>query len=78
LGSVLEEHKTYGIDIPKRLHVRVDMKQQKFITIQEINICEMAWYKIVGLSKSTYMLYKAISKQECRFLPHGNKGSHKL
>jgi len=46
--------------------------------IQEIDIYEMAWYKIVGLSKSTYMIYKVDSKQRCRFLLHGNKGSHKL
>jgi hypothetical protein len=31
--------------------------------IQEIDIYETAWYKIVGLSKSTYMLYKVDSKQ---------------
>ncbi len=46
--------------------------------IQEIDIYEMTRYKIVGLSKLTYMLYKVDSKRGCRFLPHGNKGSHKL
>jgi len=37
----------------------------KFIMIQEIIICEMTWYKIIGLSKSTYMLYKIDSKRGC-------------
>jgi hypothetical protein len=49
-----------------------------FIMIQEIPFCETSWYKIVGLSRSTYMLYKIDSKKGCRFLPHGNKGSHKI
>jgi hypothetical protein len=77
-GLSFEECKVYGMDIPRRLHVKANMKQWKFITIQEIDICEMAWYKIIGLSKSTYMLYKVNPKRECKFLPHGNKGSHKL
>jgi len=38
----------------------------------------MAWYKIVGLSRLTYMLYKGFYKQDCKLLPHGNKGTHKL
>jgi hypothetical protein len=61
-GLSFEECKAYGMDIPRRLHVKVDTKQQKFITIYEIDIYEMTWYKIVGLSKSTYMLYKIDSK----------------
>ncbi len=32
-GLSSEERKTYGMDIPRRLHVRADMKQQKFIMI---------------------------------------------
>jgi hypothetical protein len=68
----------YGMDILRRLHVRGDMKQRKFMTIQEIDICETTWYKINGLLRSTYILYKVDSKQGCRFLPHGNKGLHKL
>jgi hypothetical protein len=38
----------------------------------------MTWYKIVGLSKSTYMLYKIDSKWRCKFLLHGNKSLHKF
>jgi hypothetical protein len=26
-GLSFEKHKTYGMDIPKKLHMRVDMKQ---------------------------------------------------
>jgi len=61
-GLFFEEHRVCVMDILRRLHVKTSMKQQKFITIQEINIYEMTWYKIVGLSRSTYMLYKANSK----------------
>jgi hypothetical protein len=78
MGLSFEERKTYGMDIPRRIHVRKDMKQWNFIMIYEIDICETTWYKIVGLSKSTYTLYKAYSKWGCKFLPHSNKGSHKL
>jgi hypothetical protein len=66
------------MDIPIRLHVRRNMKYQKFFTIQEIDICETTWYKIVGLLRSTYMLYKANSKRGCRFLPQGHKSPHKF
>jgi hypothetical protein len=70
-----EDHQTYGLDIPKRLHIRGIQNQQKFIIIQGLYICETSWYQIVGLSKLTYMLYKSDNKQGCRFLPHGNKGT---
>jgi hypothetical protein len=77
-GLSFEKCKAYGMDIPRRLHVRTNTKQQKLMMIQEIDIYEMTWYKIIGLSRSTYMLYKVDSKQGCKFLPHGNKGLHKF
>ncbi len=77
-GLSFEKHRAYGMDIPKRLHMRGNIKQQMFIMIHEIDICETTRYKIVGLSKLTYMLYKIDSKWGCTFLPHGNKSSHKL
>jgi hypothetical protein len=73
-----EKQKVYGMDIPRRLHVRGNMQQWKFIMIQEIDICEMTLYKIIGLSKSTYMLYKVDFKRRCRFWLHDNKSSDKL
>jgi hypothetical protein len=66
-GLSFEEHKAYGMDIPRTLHVRANMKQQKLIIIQEIDIYEMTCYKIIGLSRSTYMLYKVNSKWRCNF-----------
>jgi hypothetical protein len=73
-----EDCKAYGLDIPRRLHTRGDERQQNFITIQGLDIYEIAWYQIIGLSRSTYMLYKLDRKQGYQFLPHGNKGTHKL
>jgi hypothetical protein len=52
-GLSFEECRMYGMDILRRLHVRGNMKQQRFMTILKINICEMTWYKIVGLLRST-------------------------
>jgi hypothetical protein len=72
-----EDHRTYGLDIPRRLHMRGNKGQQKFTTIQGVNIYETAWYLIIGLSRSTYMLYKSNNKQGW-FLPHSNKSTHKL
>jgi hypothetical protein len=43
-GLSFEDCRTYGMDIPRRLHVKRDMKQWKFITIQEIEICETTWW----------------------------------
>ncbi len=72
-GLSFEEHNIYGTDIPTRFHVKGNMQQWKFITIQEIDICEMTWYKIISLSKSTYMLYKTNLKRGCKFLLRNNK-----
>jgi hypothetical protein len=55
-----EDRKAYKLNIP-RLHTRRDMKQQKFITMQCSN-WETTWYKIVGVSKLTYMLDKSDNK----------------
>jgi hypothetical protein len=60
-----ENRKAYGLDIPKRLHTRGVESGQKFITIQGLDICEIVWYQIVGLSRLTYMLYKLDNKQGC-------------
>jgi hypothetical protein len=46
--------------------------------LEEIDIYEMTWYKIVGLSTSTYMLYKVDSKCRCKILSHGNKSLDKF
>jgi hypothetical protein len=46
--------------------------------MQGVDICETIGYKIVNVSKSTYMLYIYDSKKGYQFLPHGNKGTHKL
>jgi len=45
---------------------------------ESVDICEIAWYKIIGVSMSMYVLYKSNNKRGCWFLPHGNKGTHKL
>ncbi len=45
---------------------------------ENVDICKIAWYKIIGVSMSMYVLYKSNNKQGCWFLPHGNKGTHKL
>jgi hypothetical protein len=60
------------------LHMKGNMKHIIFIAVQEMEFPEIAWYKIVVLSKLTYMWYNVDCKQGCRFLPHGNKGLHKL
>jgi hypothetical protein len=46
--------------------------------MQGVDICKTAWYKVIGVSMSTYILYKSNSKRGCWFLRHGNKGTHKL
>jgi hypothetical protein len=69
-----EIFRMYGMDILRRLHVKGNMKEQKLITIQVIEICEVEWHKTISFLRLTYMLYKA----GCRFLPHASKCSHKL
>jgi hypothetical protein len=55
-GPSFEECRMYGLNIPKRLDMKKNMKQQKIITIQEIDIFETACYQIIGLLRSKYML----------------------
>jgi len=70
--------KTYGLNIPRRLHMKGDGRWRKFIIIHGLDIYKNVWYQIVGFSTLTYMLYKSDNKRACHFLPHGNKGIHKL
>jgi hypothetical protein len=37
-----ENHKTYGLDIPKKLHMKGDGRWQKFIIVQGLDICKIA------------------------------------
>jgi hypothetical protein len=39
-----EDHKAYGLDIPRRLHLMGVESRRIFFTIQGLNICETAWY----------------------------------
>jgi hypothetical protein len=50
---------------------------QKFVMLQEKDVCKTTWYKIMGILKSIYMSYKHESKRGCRIQPHQNKGSQK-
>ncbi len=45
--------------------------------LQENDVYKTTWYKIMGISRSTYMRYKQERKIGCRILPHKNKGSQK-
>jgi hypothetical protein len=53
-----EERSTHTLDITRRLHRRGDCKCAKFVTLQERDVCETTWYKIMGISRSSYMNYK--------------------
>jgi hypothetical protein len=35
-----EDQKVYGFDTPQRLHSRTNVKKQKFIIIQVVEVCE--------------------------------------
>ncbi len=57
-----EEKCTHTLDIPRRLHQRRDCNCAKFVMLQKRDVCKKIWYKIMGISRSTYMSYK----QECK------------
>ncbi len=40
---------THTLNIPKRLHWRRNFKCAKFVTLQEKDVCKIAWYKIMGI-----------------------------
>jgi hypothetical protein len=62
-----QEQRAYGLDIPKRLHMKRDIRSQKFLIMQGVDFCKIVWYKIVGVPKLTYMLYKFDNKWGCQF-----------
>ncbi len=72
-----ENQTTHTLDISKKLHGRGGVSCTKFVTIQKNNIYEIAWYKIIGISRSTYMSYKHKNKKRCKIWPHQNKGMQK-
>jgi hypothetical protein len=73
-----KERIAHMLDIPRRLHQSLgDCNRAKFMMLQEKDVCETAWYKIMGIFKSTYMSYKQERKRGCRILSHRNKGSQK-
>jgi hypothetical protein len=46
------------LNILRRLHQRVGIKKWKFVIIQDVEICEASWYKIVGISQSLDLYFK--------------------
>jgi hypothetical protein len=37
------------------------------VMLQETDVCEIVWYKIMGISRSSYMSYKQETKEGARF-----------
>jgi len=51
------DRRAHSLDIPRRLHQRVGVKKRRFVIIQDVEICEVTWYKIVGFHDLvTYLL----------------------
>jgi hypothetical protein len=53
-----EKRSTRMLDIPRRLHGRGNCNCTKFVTFQKRDIWKIAWYKIMGISRSIYKNYK--------------------
>jgi hypothetical protein len=68
---------THILDITKRLHQRVGIKKWRFVTINDVEICEATWYKIVGILWSSYLSYKQNCKCGTRQRSHGNARMNK-
>jgi hypothetical protein len=57
-NKLFEERTVHTLDIPRRLHRRGDCNRAKFVMLQEKDVSKTTWYKIMGISRSTYMSYK--------------------
>jgi hypothetical protein len=53
-----EERSAHMLDIPRRLHKKGNCNCAKFLPLQERDVFKTAWYKIMGISRLTYMSYK--------------------
>jgi hypothetical protein len=65
------------LDILRRLHHKVRVKKWRFVTIHDVEVCEATWYKIIGISRFSYLSYKQDRKCGARQRPHGNVGMKK-
>jgi hypothetical protein len=56
-NKLFKERIAHMMDIPRRLHQRGDCNHAKFMKLQKKDVCEITWYKVMGISRSTYMNY---------------------
>ncbi len=69
-NKLFEKSTAHTLDILRGLHRKRNCNRAKFVTLQERSVCKTAYYKIMGISRSTYMSYKWENKKRCRILPH--------
>lgn len=52
-------------------------KRKLYVTLANVDVCEVAWYIIHGVSKSAYYSYKAAARSGRVSGSHGNSGVHR-
>ncbi len=72
-----KERSVHMLDIPRRPHQERNCNCAKIVMLQKKDVCKIAWYKIMGIFRSTYMSYKHENERGCKILPHQNKGTQK-
>ena len=51
---------------------------KKLITLDAVDVCQIAWWKIHGVSRATYMVYRQKSRMDFVSSVHGNVGFLRL
>ena len=69
-----EDRREYKIAARDLLHNFEGDRNRKVISLEGAEVCVLAWYRIHGISKSTYHTYSLLYKDGVLLGTHGNKG----
>ena len=75
-ATTFEARREMSFAVQGHLHT-VPGKRKLYVTLANVDVCEVAWYIIHGVSKSAYYSYKASARSGRVNGSHGNSGVHR-
>jgi hypothetical protein len=72
-GQYFKSHRL--LDVHRQIHL--DAHGNEMITLQGVDVCPVAWYTIMGVSRATYYRWKVNANNGLRAKHHGNAGTVK-
>jgi hypothetical protein len=72
-GQYFKSHRL--LDVHRQIHL--DAYGNKMIMLEGVDVCPVAWYTIMGVSRATYYRWKVNANNGLRAEHHGNAGTVK-